>query len=130
MNRNGPRGRAVVAGLGTTPVFCPCRTPGYFPARRKRAGKRHRDPRTPPVQPMSSGDYGRRELVLVGILIEGGLVGLAWVLGWLIGQPAFASLEWDARDAALGAAASVPMLLLFLVCVHWPLGPLAGVRRF
>jgi membrane protease YdiL (CAAX protease family) len=79
---------------------------------------------------MESGGNCRGRLVLLAVVFEGGLAGLAWVLGWLIGQPALEHFSWDARDAGLGFAACLPMLLLLYLIVRWPLGPLAGVKHF
>jgi membrane protease YdiL (CAAX protease family) len=63
------------------------------------------------------------------VLVEGGLGVLALALGWLLGRPPLATWAW-AVDAALeGVAACVPMLLLFLVCVSWPVGPLARIKQ-
>jgi membrane protease YdiL (CAAX protease family) len=73
---------------------------------------------------------GRHQLVLFAVLLEGGLAVLALGLGWLFGQPAWADLHWDPRDAALGALASLPLLLVFLICTRWPVGPLARIRQF
>lgn len=71
----------------------------------------------------------RGVLMLVGVLLEGGLALLAWLLGWLLGQPALGTFRWDLRDAALGVAASLPLLAVFLACVRWPVGPLARIKR-
>lgn len=71
-----------------------------------------------------------REIVLFAILIEGGLAGVAWVLGWLIGVSPWQTLRWDARDAAWGVAATLPLLPVLVVCTHAPWPPLARIRRF
>lgn len=76
-------------------------------------------------------DKPRLDPVLVlGIALEGGLGLLAWGLGWLIGQPALERFRWGLGDAALGVAACLPMLLVFFVCVRWPVGPLARIKQF
>jgi hypothetical protein len=73
----------------------------------------------------------QRNLVMgIGVLLESGLGLLALLLGWLMGPPALASFRWDWRDAGLGLTASFPLLAVFLVCVRWPVGPLAGIKRF
>jgi membrane protease YdiL (CAAX protease family) len=72
----------------------------------------------------------RRQLVLLGVLFEGGLGGVAWLLGWALGQPCCETWHWDPRDAALGAAAALPMLLVFGVCLAWPIGPLRRIKKF
>jgi membrane protease YdiL (CAAX protease family) len=63
------------------------------------------------------------------VLVEGGLGVLALALGWLLGQPPLATWAWDVDAALPGVAACLPMLLLFLVCVSWPVGPLARIKQ-
>jgi membrane protease YdiL (CAAX protease family) len=77
-------------------------------------------------------DERRRHLgvVLVGAAFEGFLIPLAWPLGWLLGQPPLAGLRLDTAGAALGVAATLPMLLVFAVITRWPVGPLARIRQF
>jgi membrane protease YdiL (CAAX protease family) len=72
----------------------------------------------------------RRQLVLLAVLFEGGLGGVAWLLGWVLDQPCCETWHWDARDAALGVAASLPMMLLFLLCLRCPFGPLVRIKQF
>lgn len=77
-------------------------------------------------------DERRRRLWVVGIGVafEAGLIPLAWLLGWLVGQPPLADLHPDAAGAALGVAATLPMLLVFAAVLRWPVGPLDRIRRF
>jgi len=72
----------------------------------------------------------RRDAVLLGIGFEGGFVVLAWLLGWLLNQPPFAVLHWRVADAAWGIAASLPLLFGLWLCLRWPVGPLARIKRF
>jgi membrane protease YdiL (CAAX protease family) len=72
----------------------------------------------------------RRLVVSLAVVVEGGLVGLAWLLGWLLDQPPLATFHWDGGDALAGALATLPPLLLFFVCMCWPIGPLGRVKRF
>src|SRR6516162_8425863 len=65
----------------------------------------------------------------LGIVLEGGLAVLAWGLGWLLGLPLSDQLWWDARDSALGVAASLPLLVFFLLCLRWPAAPLERIRH-
>jgi membrane protease YdiL (CAAX protease family) len=82
----------------------------------------------------SSFDPGRRQLVLFAVLLEGGLAVLAWGLGCVVEQFVWEDFHWDFRwdlwDGALGVVASLPLLLVFLLCVRWPLGPLARIKQF
>lgn len=75
-------------------------------------------------------DFPRRDLLLMAFGFEGGLAVLAWGLGWLLGFPAGATLLWEARGLLWGLLACLPMLVLFLICLRWPVGPLAGIKQF
>lgn len=68
--------------------------------------------------------------MLLGLGVEGGLAGVALVVGWLAGQSPLERFCWDARAVAVGSVASVPLLLLFLIAMRWPIGPLARIERF
>jgi membrane protease YdiL (CAAX protease family) len=71
----------------------------------------------------------RWKAVLLGVVFEGGLGLLALFLGWLLGQPALETFRWSLEAFAVGTAASVPMVVVFLVIERWPIGPLARIRR-
>lgn len=72
----------------------------------------------------------RRPVFVLAVLFEGSLIGAAWLLGWLLGQPPLARFRWHAGQAALGVAAAIPMTGLFLVFLRWPVGPFARIRAF
>src|SRR5437016_2852617 len=78
---------------------------------------------------METGLQDRRRLVLLGLLVEGGLGVLGWLLGWLLNQPTWETIGWNGREAGLGAAACLPLLAAFLLCVHRPAGPVRGIKR-
>jgi membrane protease YdiL (CAAX protease family) len=67
--------------------------------------------------------------VLLALIFEGSLAVLAWAAGWLLGQPPWQEVTWDARDAALGVAATLPLLAGFALCLYLPWRPLARIRR-
>ena len=69
------------------------------------------------------------QIVVLAILFEGGLAGMAWVLGSLLSQPVLASFHWNGSDVIVGIIASVPMLGMFLVLLRWSVGPLAHTQR-
>ncbi|HZT79772.1 MAG TPA: CPBP family intramembrane glutamic endopeptidase [Gemmataceae bacterium] len=79
---------------------------------------------------MSDELASRRAALLVAVGFEGGLGLLALLLGWLLGQPPLDGLHLRAVDGLWGALAALPMLLGFLACVRWPVGPLARIKRF
>lgn len=72
----------------------------------------------------------RREVVTLAFLVEGGLGALAAGLGWLMDCPTWQAIHWDAGDSLLAIGATLPLLLIFLLCVHWPIGPLARIKTF
>jgi membrane protease YdiL (CAAX protease family) len=61
---------------------------------------------------------------------EGSLAGLAWGLGWLLGQPPFEHFSWSRRDALLGLLASLPLLAAFVLMLLFPIGPFARIKHF
>jgi len=73
---------------------------------------------------------GSRQLLLLAVGVEGGLAVLAWGLGCLLDLPPLHGWRWHAPDVMLGLAASLPMLVLFLLCVRWPVGPLRRIKAF
>src|SRR5438874_729794 len=79
---------------------------------------------------MSDEASERLTTVLLAVLVEGGLVVLAWGLGWLLGQAPLAHFSWDLHAALAGVVAALPLLVLFVVMMRWPVGPLARVKRF
>src|SRR4051812_41774343 len=72
----------------------------------------------------------RLTVVLIAVGVEGGLVALAWLLGAWLDQPPLRTFVWNGHAALLGVAATLPMLLLVVVLMRWPVGPLAGLKRF
>jgi membrane protease YdiL (CAAX protease family) len=79
---------------------------------------------------MQHEGMGRRQIVRLAVLCEGGLAVLACLLSWSAGLPPWAKLAWDPHAAVLGVAASVPMLALLAVCALTPWRPLARIRQF
>jgi membrane protease YdiL (CAAX protease family) len=79
---------------------------------------------------MSNASSDRRAVVTLAIAVEGGLIVLAVLLGWLLDKPPFDQFRWDVRDALYGLAATVPMLLLFFAMLRWPVGPLRRIKAF
>lgn len=49
-------------------------------------------------------------------MFEGGLMLVAFALGWLVGVHPTAELKWLPRDFGLGLLATLPMLLLLAAC--------------
>ena len=71
-----------------------------------------------------------RRIVWLAMAFEGGLALLALGLGWLPGvQAPFPRIHWIARDAAWGVLACLPLLVVFFICVRWPVGPLVQIKQ-
>jgi membrane protease YdiL (CAAX protease family) len=70
----------------------------------------------------------RRDALLLALGFEGGLLLLAWLLGWWLAQPPFAQTHWVWRDSGIGLVATFPLLLGLWICVRWPFGPLRKIK--
>ena len=71
-----------------------------------------------------------RRIVWLAAAFEGGLALLALGLGWLPGvQAPLPKIHWIARDAAWGIVACLPLLVVFFICVRWPVGPLVRIKQ-
>jgi uncharacterized protein len=82
---------------------------------------------------MEENEYdppGRDVILIFAVFFEGGLAPLSVFLGWLAGHPPLADFRWSLSDGLLGAAAAVPLVLLFLVIMRWPIGPFRRFRTF
>jgi membrane protease YdiL (CAAX protease family) len=68
--------------------------------------------------------------MVLAVAVEGGLIVAALLSGWLFDQPSLETFSWDMKAAALGLAATLPMLAIFFACLRWPVGPLRPIRQF
>jgi membrane protease YdiL (CAAX protease family) len=75
-------------------------------------------------------DAARFRTVALAVLVEGGLILLALLLGWLFDKNALSRLRLDLAGVGWGLAAALPMLAAFFVMRRWPVGPLAGLKKF
>lgn len=66
---------------------------------------------------------------LVAALFEGGLAVAAVGLGWLVSHPPLATFQADVGALGLGIAATIPMLLLLVICLWSPWRACADIRR-
>lgn len=71
-----------------------------------------------------------QNLFLFACGFEGGLVAVAAGLGWVLKQPLWADLHWNARDALAGILASLPLVAVFLVTLRSSVRPLCEIRHF
>ncbi len=83
-----------------------------------------------PESPESVAEEQRRTVVLLAILVEGGLLAIASLLGWMIDQPPLLHFAWTYQGVLWGVAATVPVVALFFLCQRWPIGPLKRIRMF
>ncbi len=76
-------------------------------------------------------DRPARDVVIIfAVFFEAGLAPLSVFLGWLLSAPPLASFRFSLQDAALGVLAAVPLVLLFVAMLRWPVGPLKRVESF
>ena len=73
---------------------------------------------------------GREVIVMLAVFFEAGLAPLSLILGWIFGHPPLEHFAWSMNDAVLGVAATVPLVLMFLAMLRWPIGPLSKVKDF
>jgi uncharacterized protein len=66
---------------------------------------------------------------LAAVVFEGSLAPVAIGVGWLLRSPPLATLRLDWRAGLLGIAATLPLLLLFWLCLKCPWRPLAEIAR-
>lgn len=73
---------------------------------------------------------GREVIVMLAVFFEAGLAPLSLVLGWLFVHPPLEHFAWKFEDAVIGIGATLPLVLMFLAMLRWPVGPLARVKKF
>jgi membrane protease YdiL (CAAX protease family) len=73
---------------------------------------------------------GREVIVMLAVFFEAGLAPLSLLLGWILGHPPLERFVWSVQDAVLGVMATVPLVLMFLAMLRWPVGPLSKVKEF
>ena len=76
------------------------------------------------------GQPGRDVIIMFAVFFEGGLAPLSLFLGWWFGHNPLAHFAWTETDALWGALAAVPLVLLFLLTLRWPIGPLKQIKSF
>lgn len=75
-------------------------------------------------------EVNRRQLLLMAWATEGGLAVVACVLGWFLGFPPWEAIVIEPTAFVRGVIITLPMLVLFFVCVRWPVGPLVPIKHF
>ena len=64
------------------------------------------------------------------MLIEGGLLAGASLLGWMIDQPPLRFFQWTLGAVLWGVLAVLPLAALFSLMILWPVGPFKRIQRF
>ena len=83
-----------------------------------------------PESPESDLEARRQTVVLLAVLVEGGLLASASLLGWMIDQPPLRFFAWTLRGVFWGVVAALPLVALFFVFQRLPIGPLQRIQRF
>src|SRR5215469_6707567 len=73
---------------------------------------------------------GRDVILIFAVFFEGGLAPFSLLLGWLLGHMPLSTFAWRWQDAALGAAAALPLILVFLAIMHLPIRPFLRFQKF
>lgn len=83
-----------------------------------------------PESPESDMAARRQTVVLLAILVEGGLLASASLLGWMLDQPPLRFFHWTLSAVVWGVVATLPLVVLFFVFQRLPIGPLKRIQRF
>jgi membrane protease YdiL (CAAX protease family) len=78
---------------------------------------------------MADEPYDRLSVVLAAVAVEGGLILVAWFMGWLLVHPPLAHFSWDWYAVVPALLGTLPLIGIFLVIFHWPVGPLVELKR-
>jgi len=70
----------------------------------------------------------RTQLLFLAVAFEGGMGVLACLLGWLLDFPPWRYVHWRPVDLAWAGAATLPMIVVFVVLYHRPVGPMRGIK--
>jgi membrane protease YdiL (CAAX protease family) len=83
------------------------------------------------VDPENDEDQpGRDVIIMFAVFFEGGLAPLSLFLGWWAGHNPLQEFTWSVVDAAWGVLAALPLVILFLLMLRWPVGPLKKIKEF
>src|SRR5262245_55707617 len=72
----------------------------------------------------------RDSIVWLAFFVEGGLVALSILAGWLLEQPPLSHFAFTPAAVGWGLLATAPLLGLFLLVSTWPIGPLRKIKTF
>ncbi|HUL13350.1 MAG TPA: CPBP family intramembrane glutamic endopeptidase [Methylococcaceae bacterium] len=72
----------------------------------------------------------RSDFLRLATLFEGGLVVVAYVIGWFADVDPLAHLTVNPAAFVWGVAGTVPLYLMFVISYRLPVGELRDIRRF
>jgi len=72
----------------------------------------------------------RKPFLNLAALFEGGLVAVAFALGWMVGIDPLTNLQLDWPGLVWGIIGVLPLLLLFWISYRFPFGPFRSIKRF
>lgn len=75
------------------------------------------------------GRPGRDVIIVLIVFFEAGLAPFALVLGWIFGHPPLEHFTWRLADVGYGLLAALPMTVLVLLLLKWPIGPFRKIRQ-
>jgi CAAX protease family protein len=79
---------------------------------------------------MRTQSLERRQFLRLALIVEGGLIVLAWGLSWLLDVPLAPLLGWEPDAMAWGIGATLPLCLLFGAAYWRPLGSYRRIKDF
>jgi uncharacterized protein len=74
------------------------------------------------------GSRGPQPIFALAVASETGLLVVAIVVGWAVGQPPLGQIAWSSENVGWGMLAAVPLVISLLLMVRFPIGPLKGLR--
>jgi len=83
-----------------------------------------------PLQGPEEDQPGREVIIIFAVFFQGGLAPLSLALGWFLGHPPLERFVWSMSDAIWGVVAAIPLTLMFLGMLWWPIGPVRRVKDF
>ena len=69
-------------------------------------------------------------MIILAVFFEIGLAPFSLFLGWLLSRPPLETFQWSSDAAVWGVLATIPLILMFMGMLRWPIGPLARVKEF
>ena len=72
----------------------------------------------------------RSAFLKMALLFEGGLVLVAWVVGYCLGIDPLRTFSFDAGAIFWGVAGALPIFVLFLLSQRYPIGPFRAIKDF